>query len=95
MASVFTEKEVKVPWKAAALPRWIATEILWNKNDFSRCSPVELDIFSAISERKLAPSLQIGPSVSTATGIKWCVPEIHEYFLRFLSAAASATAPAL
>ena len=45
MASVFTEKEVKVPWKAAALPRWIATEILWNKNDFLRCSPVVLDIF--------------------------------------------------
>ena len=45
MASVFTEKEVKVPWKAAALSRWIVTEILWNKNDFSRCSPVDLDIF--------------------------------------------------
>ena len=62
MASVFTENEVKVPWKEAALPRWIATEILWNKNDFSRCSPVALVSFSAISERKLAPSLQIGPT---------------------------------
>ena len=54
-----------------------------------------LDIFTAIAEMKLAPSSQIGPSVSTATGMKWCVPEILEYFLRFLSAAASATAPAL
>ena len=75
MASVFTEKEVMVPWKAAALLRWIATEILWNKNAFSRCSVI-LDNFSAISERKLVPSLQIGPSVSTATGIKWCVPAV-------------------
>ena len=95
MASVFSENEVMVPWKAATLPRCIATEILWNRKVFSLWSPVALDIFSAIAEMKLAPSSQIGPSVSSATGMKWCDSEICRYFLRFLSAATSATAPAL
>ena len=53
MASdVFSEKAAMVPWKAATLPRCIATEILWNKKVFSCWSPVALDIFSAIAEMK-------------------------------------------
>ena len=68
-----------VPWKAvtlhamhAVLPRRFSGI----KNVFSRWLPVALDIFSAIAEMKLAPSSHIGPSDSTATGMKWCVPEI-------------------
>ena len=35
-SSVFSEKAAMVPWKAATLPRCIATEILWNKKVFPR-----------------------------------------------------------
>ena len=47
-SSVFSEKEAMVPWKASRGPRCIATEILWNRDVFSRWSPVALDIFSQL-----------------------------------------------
>ena len=79
-----------VPWKAAALPRWIATKILWNKNAFSRCTPVILNNFFAISERNWYLHYKLDPAFHCNWYKMVLIPEILEYFLRFLSAAASA-----
>ena len=84
---------LNVPWKAAALPRCMATDSVWNKNLRSLPSP-DFDVsFSPIKAIKFTPSLQIGPNVSNATGTNMCFVAIVAYFRIFLSAAASAAAP--
>ena len=52
----------KVVWRAAALPRWTATESLWNKKSPSQDSPDRSDVRLLNSVIKSDAARHIGPS---------------------------------